>query len=108
MHDVFAASGRGPNEDYPPKDRRPVLHHLKRDHPAEGVPDDVARLYSKSVKKGHRVFRHSGDRLRDVAGGTPHASVVEQDDLPSGGERISHRWIPVVESPGEVLQAEHR
>ena len=108
MHNVFAASRRRSYQDYPPKDRRSVLHHLQCDHPTEGVPDDVARLYSKFVQKGHRVFRHSGDRLRDVAGGTPHASVVEQDDLPSGGERISHRGIPVVERPGEVLQAEQR
>ena len=84
------------------------LDHLQRDHPTEGVPDHVARLYSKFVKKGHRVSRHPGDRLRDFAGGTSHAGVVEQDDLSSGGERISHRWIPVVEGPGEMLQAEQR
>ena len=35
VHDVLAASRRGPNEDHPPENRRPVLHHLERDHPTE-------------------------------------------------------------------------
>jgi hypothetical protein len=54
------------------------------------------------------MSRHSGDRVRDVAGGTPDAGVVEQDDLPSGGERIGHGGIPVVERSGEVLQEQQR
>src|SRR6267378_6657402 len=108
MHDVLTAARSRANEDHPTKDRRPVLGHLLGDHPTERETKNIAGLYSKSVKKGHCVFCHSGDRLRDVAGGTPNAGVVEQDDLPCGGKRISHRWIPVVERPGEVLQAEQR
>jgi len=41
---------------------------------------DVAGLYSKSVKKDHGVF-FIPRSLRDVAGGTPNAGVVEQDCL---------------------------
>ena len=54
------------------------------------------------------MFGHSRDRLRNVAGGTAHAGVVEQNDLPSGGELIGHGRIPVVERSGEVLQEEQR
>src|SRR5258705_390043 len=108
VHDVLAAARSRAHEDHTTKDRRPVLGHLLGDHPTERETENVARLYSKSVQKGHGVFCHSGDRLRDVAGGTPNAGVVEEDYFPSGGKRISHRWIPVVERPGEVLQAEQR
>jgi hypothetical protein len=105
MHNVLTAARSRADEDHTTNDRRAVLGHLLGDHPAQRETEHVAGLYSKSVKKGHCVFCHSGDRLRDVAGGTPNAGVVEQDYLPCGGKRISHRWIPVVERPGEVLEA---
>src|SRR6266699_27805 len=108
MHDVLTAARSGAHEDHTTKDRRPVLGHLLGDHATERETENVAGLDSKSVEKGHGVFCHSGDRRRDVAGGTPNAGVVEEDDLPSGGKRISHSWIPVVERPGEVLLAEQR
>jgi hypothetical protein len=108
VHDVLAASRRGSDEDHPAEDRRPVLHHLKRNHPTEGVPEDVTRPDSKRLEKCSCMFRHSGDGRRDLAGRAPHAGVVEQDDLPSRGERVGHRGIPVVERPGEVLQEEER
>src|SRR5213594_2917702 len=99
MHDVLTAARSRAHEDQTTKDRRSVLGHLLGDHPTERETENVAGLYSKSVKKGHGVFCHSGDRLRDVAGGTPNAGVVEEDYVPTGGKRISHRWIPVVERP---------
>src|SRR6267154_2041398 len=108
VHDVLAAARSRAHQDHTTNDRRPVLGHLLGDHPTEREPENVAGLYSKSVKKGHRVFCHSVDGFRDVAVGTPNAGVVEEDDVPCGGKRISHRWIPVVERPGEVLQAEQR
>src|SRR6266550_1636691 len=108
MHDVHAAARSRTDEDHTTNDRRSVLGHLLGDHPTERETEHVAGLDSKSVKKGHGVFCHSGDRRRDVAGRTPNAGVVDEDYLPSGGKRISHRGIPVVERPGEVLQAEQR
>jgi len=39
---------------------------------------------------------------------TPQASVVEEDDLPSGRERIGDCGIPVVERAGEVLKKQQR
>src|SRR6266576_1584095 len=108
VHDGLAAARSRADEDHTTKDRRPVLGHLLGDHTTEREPEHVAGLYAKPVEKGHGVFCHSGNRLRDVAGGTPNAGVVEEDYLPSGGKRISYRWIPVVERPGEVLQAEQR
>ena len=106
VHDVLAASRRGPDEDHPPEDRRPVLHHLKRDHPAERVPEDIAPADSECLEKGHGVPRHCRDRRRYLPAGAADAGVVEQDDLSSSRERIGHRWIPVVERSGEVLQEE--
>ena len=48
----------------------------------------------EAVEKGHDVRRHSGHRLRHLAARSPDARVVEEDDLPSGGERISSRPDP--------------
>ncbi len=104
VHDVLAAARGGPHQDHSPKNRRPILHHLKRDHPAEGVPEDVAPFDSKRLQKGQWMSRHFGNRRRDVAARAPHACVVEENDLPSGGERIGHRGIPVVQRPREVLK----
>src|SRR6267378_1058090 len=81
MHDVLAAARSRANEDHTTKDRRPVLGHLLGDHTAEREPEHVAGPYAKPIEKGHGVFCHSGDRLRDVAAGTPNAGVVEEDYL---------------------------
>ena len=78
----------------------------QRDHPTEGIPNDVACLKPKAVEKSDGMSCHSSNRDRDLTGRLPHPSVVEQDDLTSGGERISHCGIPVVERPSEVLKKE--
>src|SRR5882672_2416353 len=79
MHDVLAAAGSGSNEHHASKDRWAVLHHLKRDHSSERVPEDIAPLDAESVKKRHGVSGHFGDSVRNFACRTPQASVVEED-----------------------------
>ncbi len=59
-------------------------------------------------RKANDVRGHSGYRLRHLAARAPDSRIVEEDDLPSGRERIAHGRIPVVERPREVLQAEQR
>jgi hypothetical protein len=108
MHDVLAAAGSGSNEHHASKDRWAVLHHLKRDHSTERVPEDIAPLDAESVKKRHGVSGHFGDSVRNFACRTPQASVVEEDDLPSGREWIGDCGVPVVERAGEVLKKQQR
>src|SRR6185295_13819004 len=74
----------------------------------EGETEDVALRQTEPVEKRHDVRGHSGYRLRHCAGRAPDSRVIEEDDLPSGRERIAHGGIPVVERPREVLQAEQR
>src|SRR5439155_7154081 len=108
VHDVLAAARSRADEDHPTNDRRTVLRHVLGDHAAERETEDVAPVEVEAVEKGHDVRRHSGHRLRHLSARTPDARVVEENDLPSRGERITHRRIPVVERSGEVLQAEQR
>src|SRR5207244_12853426 len=70
--------------------------------------DYVALVEVEAGEKSHDLRRHSGTLLRHSTARTPDARVVEENDFPSRGERITHRRIPVVERPGEVLQAEQR
>ena len=81
MHHILAASWRGPNEDHPAKDRRPILRHLLCDHAAERVSEHVASVDAEAIEKSEGVLRHSGYRLRHDATRSPDAGVVEQNDL---------------------------
>src|SRR5712671_4618879 len=106
VHDVLATARGRADEDHATKDRRPVLGHLLGDHAAEGEAEYVAVGETQSVKKGKDVFGHFRHRPGDLASRASDSRVVEEDDLTSGGERIGHGRVPVVESPGEVLEEE--
>src|SRR5207247_8017082 len=90
VHDVLAAARRRADEDHAMNDRRTVLRRLLGDHAAKGETKDVAPVEVEAVEKGHDVLRHSGHRLRHLSARTPDARVIEEDDLPSGRERIAH------------------
>jgi len=82
VHDVLAASRPVPTRIIRRKIRRPVLHHLKRNHPTEGVPEDVTRLDSDRLEKCPCMLRHSGDGCWEVARSEcPTPALYEQDDL---------------------------
>src|SRR5712671_610195 len=108
MHDVLAAARSCADENHPAKDRRAVLRHLLGEYAAEGEAEYVAVGETQPVEKGKDVFGHFGHRLGDLASRASDSRVVEEDDLTSGGERIGDGRVPVVESPGEVLQEEQR
>ncbi len=57
--------------------------------PPREKPRTSHAVETEPVEKGHDVRGHSGHRLRHVAARAPDSRVVEEDDLPSGGERIS-------------------
>ena len=38
----------------------------------------------------------------------PMPGIVEEDDLPPGGQRVDNGRIPIVERPGEMLEKEQR
>ena len=83
MHDVFAASRRGADEDHPAKHRRPILRDLLGDHPSQGESEDVADRHTQTVEEGERMRRHPLNRVGDVARGPSDARVVEQNDFSS-------------------------
>jgi len=106
VHDVFATSRRGADEDHPAKHRRPILRDLLSDHPAQGESEDVAGHHAETVEESKRMCRHSLNRVGDVAGGRSDAGVVEQNDFSSRRQCVRDRRIPIVECPHEVLKAQ--
>jgi len=104
MHDVLTARG-AVQQDHPTKIEGRSWAICWAITPTSEKPRTSAGLYAKSVKKGHCMILSIPATFRDVAGGTPNRRC-RRDDLPSEGKRgISHRWIPVVERPREVLHA---
>ena len=83
VHDVFAASRRGADEDHPAKHRWPILRDLLSDHSSEGESEDIADRHTETVEEGKCVRRHSLNRVRNLAGRASDARVVEENDFSS-------------------------
>ena len=108
MHDVFAATRRGADEDHAPEDRGAVLHHLLRDHATEREAEHVADLEPEPVEERESVRRHAGDGFGHDAAGATHAGAFKQNDFASRRERIGDGGVPIVEGSSEMLQAQQR
>jgi len=106
VHDVFAAAGRGADEDHSSKDGRPVQRDLLRDHAAERITKNVAVFESEPVQERQGVPGHSGDCGRHLAGGPAETGAFEQNDLAPECTSVGDRRIPVVERSSEVLKTQ--
>src|SRR5262245_23030981 len=52
------------------------------------------------------MLGHSGDRVRNLASGTPETCALEQNDLSARCERVGDGRIPIIECSCEVLQTQ--
>jgi hypothetical protein len=104
MHDVFAASRSGRNQNHSPNDGGSILRHLLRDHSPEREAKDITAGQTHPVQECQCVLRHPGDRPRYRPRGPPDASILEQNNLSPARKWVGDGRIPIIESASEVLQ----
>jgi hypothetical protein len=86
--DSRSALRRRAREHEPANQPRPDERNLLRDKAAEREVQQVHLLELEPLYEAHGIAGHVVDVVGNDAGGAAHATVVEQDDLAAGSERI--------------------
>src|SRR3984885_11219170 len=106
VHNVLASLRSCGDKQHFVDERRTFQHHLLRHHSTEGVAEDIQTFQAKCIDECESMCRHPCNVFGNLAGRTAKPRTLKKNDFTSYSKRIGDGGVPIVQSPGEVLETQ--
>src|SRR5271167_4371909 len=106
MHNVLSSLWSGADKQHFVNNRGTFQRDLLGDHSTEGVAEDIQTFQAECIDECEGVRCHARHVFGNLAGRTAKTRTLEKNDFTSYSKRIGDGGVPIVQSPGEVLETQ--
>src|SRR5271156_1610978 len=106
VHNVLASLRSGGDKQHFVDERGTFQRHLLRHHSTEGVAEDIQTFQAKCIDECEDVRRHARHVFGNLAGRTAKTRTLKKNEFTAYSKRIGDGGVPIVQSPGEVLETQ--